>query len=168
MVVDYDFSRTLGDPYPVNVPSGGSVLNLQQEIKTLGWDEFEGVVDVKLKMWKLPTPQLAREVKKEGYLASVKPDGGIPNEEMEMEVGETQGKGKAKATKKAKAALRLLPSDEISSYLKVPAPQNRIQVLVQLPVLAEGTSYCAVTTRRMRLIWLRLSSKLKLLTLRHP
>jgi hypothetical protein len=93
----------------------------------------------------LRTPQPAGEVKKEGYLASIKPDGGISDEEMEMEVRGTKGKGKA--MQKAKAALRLLPSDEISSYLKEPAPHNRIQVLVQLPVLAEGTPCCAVTTR---------------------
>lgn len=147
MVVDHDFSRTLGDPCSVDVPSDGSVHNLQQKIKALGWDEFEDVVDVKLKVWKLRTPQLAREVKKQGYLTSVKPDGGISDEEVEMEVRETKEKGEAKAMQKAKAAWRLLPSDEISSYLNEPAPQNRIQVLVQLPIPAEGTSCRAVSTR---------------------
>jgi len=134
MVVDHEFNCTLGDPCPVDVPSDGSIFHLQQKIKALDWYQFKHSHYVELRVWKLRTPKLAREVKNKGYLASIKPSGGISDEEVEMEdeeERETKGKGKAKA--RAKPIWRLLPSDEISLHLKEPAPQNRIQVLVQLP-----------------------------------
>ena len=87
------------------------------------------------------------------YLASVEPR---EDEEVEM-VGNGRGKRKAKEkAKQVKVMQQLLPSDEIPLLLKGPASQFSILVLVQLP--AEGTSCCAVITKR-QLIKSRMSSK---------
>jgi hypothetical protein len=173
MLVDYHFTRTLRIPWFVDVPPNGTVVDFQRKANVLDWDELDRVPDEGLNVWKLPTPQPARVVMDREYLASVN-----PREEVEIEgrrrgrgpttgtgtgtgTGRRKGKGKAKEkAKQVKVVEQLLPSDEMLLYVKGPAPQNRISVLVQLPP-AEGTSCCVVRTRR-QLIQSRISSKLEL------
>jgi hypothetical protein len=154
MLVDYHFTRTLKIPWFVDVPPNGAVVDFLGKVNVLDWDELDRFPDEGLNVWKLPTPQPARVVMDREYLASVK-----PREEVEIErrrrgrgtttrTGTGRGKGKAKEkAKQVKVVEQLLPTDEMLLYVKGPAPQNRISVLVQLPP-AESTSCCAVSTRR--------------------
>ena len=151
MLIDPSFTHTLRCPWFVDVPSNGLVFHFLEKINALGWGELEDPHGAGLKVWKLPTPQPAREVMKKKYLASIKPPGEI-SEDVEMDVeevreveGKGRGKGKAKEKVKqeVKAARLLLPSDGISLYLKEPSSSSEIRVLVQVPARAEGMSCCA-------------------------
>jgi len=156
MLVDEKFTRAWS-PWYVDVPSDGVVLHFLEKIKELGWDEFKNVHAAEIMVWKLPTPQPAREVMKKTYLASVKPEEEILEEEEEMG-GEGMGKAEEKAKQESKAASQLFPSDKISLCITEPASPRRICVLVQVAAKAKGTSCCAVSTR-YQLIQLRRSSK---------
>jgi hypothetical protein len=111
----------------------GPVSHFLEKVKALDWEELDHCRCAKLLVWKLPTPQPARQVMKKEYLASVKPLEEIS--EVVMEVEEVRGKvkGKGMAKEELKAARLLLPSDEISLYLNEPASSNEIRVLVQIP-----------------------------------
>ena len=57
MLVDYHFTRTLRDPWSVNVPSNGFVIDFLGRINALDWDELDRVSGAYIRVWKLTIPQ---------------------------------------------------------------------------------------------------------------
>jgi hypothetical protein len=143
ILIDQNFTRTFGLPWSVDVPSNGTVSQFLEKVKALDWEELDHCRRTSLLVWKLPTPQSAREVMKKEYLASVKPPEEISEVVMEVEEVKGKAKGKGKAKEEVKTARLLLPGDEISLYLNEPTSSREIRVLVQIPPPPKGTSCCA-------------------------
>ena len=169
MVVDHNFTCVLRRTYCVDVPLSGFVYQFLDKIRALGLSDANGDFNV----WKLRTPLPSQDVnqnclvklKYQEYLE--KKGDGYEEEGKKKREPEPKGKGKRKAKpeeEKQEGAFALLlePDDRISLHFEeLAVHEARIQVLVQVPAKAGGTSCCTVSTRR-QLIQLRVYSKHKL------
>ena len=161
MVVDHNITCVLRHANCVDVPFDGFVDHFLKRIKALGW-EILSDASGDLNVWKLRTPLPSQDVDQE-CLAKLKDQENLERGEGEYEGGEEKkkrklkpkGKGKEKAKSEEEKqegafALLLKPDDKISSHFEpeeLTVHDARIQVLVQIPAKAGGTSYRAVSTR---------------------
>jgi hypothetical protein len=81
ILVDAFFQCTLGDAFPVNVPSDCRIYDVKKKIKEVHQYDLADISVHQLCLWKLCKPQNSRLIKREGYLANLKRLDDIPEDE---------------------------------------------------------------------------------------
>jgi hypothetical protein len=132
ILIDAFFQCTLGDAFPVDVPSDCYIHHVKTKIQEV---QQHGLADIsvpRLTLWKLCKPQSSHSIKRVGYLENLKRLDGIPKDEDEGDDVAWRLEGEQRAS----LHLSHLPDDKISVLVQVlpPPPTLHPTVILRLSV----------------------------------